>query len=123
MKYIGFQIPDEFVVGYGLDYAEDYRNLNEIRVLNVRRSEGLSLERWAFGLAAAGRALCTAREAVPAVRAVAERFILRQAAAAQRDYAAPAEPEAISFGVCDGEIALNPNRSVVDDGHFRWHAL
>ncbi|HEY1946626.1 MAG TPA: hypoxanthine phosphoribosyltransferase [Bryobacteraceae bacterium] len=33
VKYIGFQIPDEFVVGYGLDYAEDYRNLCDIRVL------------------------------------------------------------------------------------------
>ncbi len=33
VKYTGFEIPDEFVVGYGLDYAEDYRNLNDIRVL------------------------------------------------------------------------------------------
>ncbi len=33
VKYTGFQIPDEFVVGYGLDYAEDYRNLSDIRVL------------------------------------------------------------------------------------------
>jgi hypoxanthine phosphoribosyltransferase len=33
VKYIGFKIPDEFVVGYGLDYAEDYRNLGDIRVL------------------------------------------------------------------------------------------
>lgn len=33
VKYTGFQIPDEFVVGYGLDYAEDYRNLADIRVL------------------------------------------------------------------------------------------
>ncbi len=33
VKYTGFQIPDEFVVGYGLDYAEDYRNLDHIRVL------------------------------------------------------------------------------------------
>lgn len=33
IKYIGFQIPDEFVVGYGLDFAEDYRNLEDIRVL------------------------------------------------------------------------------------------
>ena len=33
VKYVGFQIPDEFVVGYGLDYAEDYRNLPEIRIL------------------------------------------------------------------------------------------
>jgi hypoxanthine phosphoribosyltransferase len=34
VKYVGFQIPDEFVVGYGLDYAEDYRNLSDIRVLS-----------------------------------------------------------------------------------------
>lgn len=27
VKYIGFDIPNEFVVGYGLDYAENYRNL------------------------------------------------------------------------------------------------
>ena len=31
--YAGFQIPDEFVVGYGLDYAERYRNLPFIAVL------------------------------------------------------------------------------------------
>ena len=31
--YVGFTIPDEFVVGYGLDYAEKYRNLPDIRVL------------------------------------------------------------------------------------------
>src|SRR5207302_9524135 len=28
--YVGFKIPDEFVVGYGLDYAEKYRNLPDI---------------------------------------------------------------------------------------------
>lgn len=33
-KYKGFVIPNEFVVGYGLDYAEKYRNLPEICVLN-----------------------------------------------------------------------------------------
>ena len=27
VTYVGFDIPDEFVVGYGLDYAEKYRNL------------------------------------------------------------------------------------------------
>ena len=27
VKYVGFDIPNEFVVGYGLDYAERYRNL------------------------------------------------------------------------------------------------
>jgi len=31
--YVGFTIPDEFVVGYGLDYAEKYRNLPDIRVI------------------------------------------------------------------------------------------
>jgi len=34
VKYSGFMIPDEFVVGYGLDYAEDYRNLRDICVLS-----------------------------------------------------------------------------------------
>ena len=33
VTYVGFQIPDEFVVGYGLDYAERYRNLRDICVL------------------------------------------------------------------------------------------
>jgi len=33
VKYIGFDIPNEFVVGYGLDYAEKYRNLRGIGVL------------------------------------------------------------------------------------------
>ena len=31
--YVGFKIPDEFVVGYGLDYAERYRNLADICVV------------------------------------------------------------------------------------------
>lgn len=33
LKYVGFEIPDEFVVGYGLDYKELYRNLDCIGVL------------------------------------------------------------------------------------------
>lgn len=33
VKYLGFDIPCEFVVGYGLDYAEKYRNLNVIGTL------------------------------------------------------------------------------------------
>jgi hypoxanthine phosphoribosyltransferase len=31
--YVGFHVPDEFVVGYGLDYAEKYRNLPYIGIL------------------------------------------------------------------------------------------
>jgi len=33
LEYVGFHIPDEFVVGYGLDYAEAYRNLPFVCVL------------------------------------------------------------------------------------------
>jgi hypoxanthine phosphoribosyltransferase len=33
IKYIGFKIPDKFVVGYGLDYAQKYRNLKSIYIL------------------------------------------------------------------------------------------
>jgi hypoxanthine phosphoribosyltransferase len=34
LEYIGFKIPNKFVVGFGLDYAQRYRNLPEIRVLD-----------------------------------------------------------------------------------------
>ena len=33
VKYLGFDIPNQFVVGYGLDYAEKYRNLRSVAVL------------------------------------------------------------------------------------------
>jgi len=33
VDYVGFQIPDKFVVGYGLDYAQKYRNLPYIGVI------------------------------------------------------------------------------------------
>jgi hypoxanthine phosphoribosyltransferase len=33
VDYIGFDIPDEFVVGYGLDYDQRYRNLSDIHIM------------------------------------------------------------------------------------------
>jgi len=33
VSYLGFEVPDEFVVGYGLDYAGTYRNLPDICIL------------------------------------------------------------------------------------------
>jgi hypoxanthine phosphoribosyltransferase len=37
--YVGFAIPNEFVVGYGLDYAERYRNLADVGVLTLGTKE------------------------------------------------------------------------------------
>jgi hypoxanthine phosphoribosyltransferase len=34
LDYIGFKIPNKFVVGFGLDYAQQYRNLPDVRVLD-----------------------------------------------------------------------------------------
>jgi hypoxanthine phosphoribosyltransferase len=33
VKYVGYDIPDAFVVGYGLDFSEKYRNLRSIGTL------------------------------------------------------------------------------------------
>jgi hypoxanthine phosphoribosyltransferase len=35
LDYIGFKIPDKYVVGYGLDYQQKYRNLPYLAVLDV----------------------------------------------------------------------------------------
>jgi len=40
IKYTGFTIPDKFVVGYGLDYNEIYRNLPYIGVMKKYAIEG-----------------------------------------------------------------------------------
>jgi hypoxanthine phosphoribosyltransferase len=36
VRYVGFEIPNHFVIGYGLDYGERYRNLPYVGVLNER---------------------------------------------------------------------------------------
>ena len=36
VKYVGFEIPNKFVIGYGLDFAERYRNLPYVGVLDAR---------------------------------------------------------------------------------------
>lgn len=39
IDYLGYEIPDEFVVGYGLDYAQKYRNLPYIGVVELDQEE------------------------------------------------------------------------------------
>jgi len=34
VDYRGFEVPDQFLVGYGLDYSEDYRNLKDVCILD-----------------------------------------------------------------------------------------
>jgi hypoxanthine phosphoribosyltransferase len=40
VKYVGFEVPDVFVVGYGIDYAGAYRNLKDIHALEPATVEG-----------------------------------------------------------------------------------
>ena len=37
IRYVGFEIPDRYVIGYGLDYAQRYRNLSYVAVLDEER--------------------------------------------------------------------------------------
>jgi hypoxanthine phosphoribosyltransferase len=39
-RYIGFEIPDKFAIGYGLDYAERYRNLRYVAALDPASVDG-----------------------------------------------------------------------------------
>jgi hypoxanthine phosphoribosyltransferase len=40
VRYVGFDIPNEFVVGYGLDYSEQFRNLRVVGTLAAHVYEG-----------------------------------------------------------------------------------
>ena len=40
VRYLGFEVPDEFVVGYGIDYAGSYRNLPDIYVMSPVNGNG-----------------------------------------------------------------------------------
>ena len=40
LAYVGFEVPDEFLVGYGLDYREEYRNLPYIALVRQEAKEG-----------------------------------------------------------------------------------
>jgi hypoxanthine phosphoribosyltransferase len=40
VKYLGFEVPDGFVVGYGIDFAGRYRNLRDIRALKSEAADG-----------------------------------------------------------------------------------
>ncbi|OGO02630.1 MAG: hypoxanthine phosphoribosyltransferase [Chloroflexi bacterium RBG_13_54_8] len=40
LTYVGFEVPDEFLIGYGLDYREEYRNLPFVALLKDERAEG-----------------------------------------------------------------------------------
>ncbi len=44
LDYVGFEVPDEFVVGYGLDYREEYRNLPFIGILGPDEEQGKGKE-------------------------------------------------------------------------------
>jgi hypoxanthine phosphoribosyltransferase len=39
-RYVGFEIPDRFAIGYGLDYAERYRNLPYVATLSLGDGQG-----------------------------------------------------------------------------------
>ena len=39
VEYVGFEIPPEFVVGYGLDYNQKFRNLDSIYILKTLRKK------------------------------------------------------------------------------------
>jgi hypoxanthine phosphoribosyltransferase len=52
IDYLGFTIPDQFVIGYGLDYGEHYRNLPFIGVL---KPEVYSVAAWSWALVPSSR--------------------------------------------------------------------
>ena len=40
IKYVGFEVKDEFLIGYGLDYRENFRDLPFVATMNLKAAEG-----------------------------------------------------------------------------------
>ncbi len=57
-------------------------------------------------------------EALASMRAVAEGFVLRMAAAAQRNYGAAGEAELLAGGIADANDAFDAQRAIVQHGYF-----
>ena len=88
VRYVGFDIPNEFVVGYGLDYAEQYRNLRVVGTLRpVRLLVGPPV-------AAPPRAESSARFSTPGGRQVHTRERSRQSRVTWVTHTGPAERSA-----------------------------
>ncbi len=61
-------------------------------------------------------------ESVPAMRAIAKRFVFGHAAAAKRDDGSTCQSVGIAFRILNAEFAFNANGPVIDDSDFRGHA-
>ena len=53
VRYVGFEIPNKFVIGYGLDFAERYRNLPYVGVFHPELHAGRGMTSWVKGWSSA----------------------------------------------------------------------
>ncbi len=117
VKYVGFDIPNEFVVGYGLDYAEQYRNLpvrRHPRPARLRRASGTTGVRTCRATSRRALPPCTgARVGPPAVAG-------RTAAPGQRPFIA-ADLELRRDGAAAPRVRWNIKRFF--RGPFLWIVL
>jgi hypothetical protein len=57
------------------------------------------------------------------MRSIAERLVSGSSAAAQPDGGTPGEPKLVPVGVLNREIALEANRTVIENDDFCWHSF